>query len=951
MKHLKRALSMLLVTLMIVTMLPADLISTAFATETEPTKQSEAGASETNSTGETNQEGYDTDLTIDFDYEEREGIINADQALLNLAKDPEVFERKQIQESQIQSEYSKYLWKHVDSWTLTDHDEGSIREALVSTDPAFDYVVLDCDIDRSYYKNTVWEPMVISRDKVLDLNGYTLNIRYDSNRGNDDPNQTTHQEYHNCVAFKITQGATLTIIDSSAWRKEGTDGKGKGTIKFTGYMVNPYSYDITSYTTRDMFYVDDGNLIVYGGTFQAGRKKDQLKSNFSWKKLRTVIGNAVELGVNVAEYATGIGIASAAYTDLLQQETNMDAFDDGSSSSKYDDGTDGGSQTMMDRDGKNLNAKKSDTMLDTATESKDNPGSGREQTVEERKVETDATYTSGSRPGTPDGENKATADGKSKDDTQTALAKAQKDVVDKVVNKSAIGNMVDGAFDLVDGIIGMCGKDEKSRVTQSIKGTVVRVGGNGCFVAYGGTFMGYGCTPNTRNATVEVVKLDGKKDWDGRKSQGGVVYIYDGLFEAYNGANVFNMIHITQAPQYAHQVVKDIYGNVLPEEYKQLKTSETGGVEVLYFDNQDELPTDQAARDAFVAIPVNTANVQVRGGTFRCFYDMMNVAIREDEDPEDDDNHFRKFPGTPGCVNLGVESFGENLIRDGRIQIVDNYGAGALVLLDDRSEEKAAVEAAGGTFTESLYHYRLFCGDSELRSKYYLSVYPNTAKTNSAYSMQLATYYGTGKKSAELWTNDKDNIRAASRQTENYFDFIFDDPDNSDSWSVMLNFYHPGDNTNNYVASMDPYGQFLKDSEVWYYPTPLDADGDPLPDTAYGTVYYTAPMKSDPNQQVCVYQQTWAEDYWDYNRISNWADVSRIKFHVETHQAVRTSMKYFTYKVYRVDPLTRENINENGVYGADDPLIQVRYGAGEDSLKCKLPLLQVAEKIKEKRPD
>ena len=37
-----------------------------------------------------------------------------------------------------------------------------------------------------------------------------------------------------------------------------------------------------------------------------------------------------------------------------------------------------------------------------------------------------------------------------------------------------------------------------------------------------------------------------------------------------------------------------------------------------------------------------------------------------------------------------------------------------------------------------------------------------------------------------------------------------------------------------------------------------------------------------------------------------------------TYKTIRTSMKYFTYKVYQVDPLTRENLNANGTYGGDD---------------------------------
>ena len=52
---------------------------------------------------------------------------------------------------------------------------------------------------------------------------------------------------------------------------------------------------------------------------------------------------------------------------------------------------------------------------------------------------------------------------------------------------------------------------------------------------------------------------------------------------------------------------------------------------------------------------------------------------------------------------------------------------------------------------------------------------------------------------------------------------------------------------------------------------------------------------------------------------------------------------------YRVDPLTRENISESKTYGVNEPLIEVVYGAKNDSLKCKLDLVDIAEEIKNRR--
>ena len=66
-------------------------------------------------------------------------------------------------------------------------------------------------------------------------------------------------------------------------------------------------------------------------------------------------------------------------------------------------------------------------------------------------------------------------------------------------------------------------------VTQSFMGTCVNVKNAGTFVSYGGKYIGYGMTPNIRNAVVECTK-------------NSKVYIYDGLFEGRCGANIFNIV-------------------------------------------------------------------------------------------------------------------------------------------------------------------------------------------------------------------------------------------------------------------------------------------------------------------------------------------------------------------------------------------------------------------------
>ena len=94
---------------------------------------------------------------------------------------------------------------------------------------------------------------------------------------------------------------------------------------------------------------------------------------------------------------------------------------------------------------------------------------------------------------------------------------------------------------------------------------------------------------------------------------------------------------------------------------------------------------------------------------------------------------------------------------------------------------------------------------------------------NASYSMQLATYYGAGTRTSEVFADDEagDNIRSPYRQTENYFDFQLDAVNRS-AYSVKPNF------RNTETGQMDVYGKKTSASEVWYYPAPLDYNGNPI---------------------------------------------------------------------------------------------------------------------------
>ena len=152
------------------------------------------------------------------------------------------------------------------------------------------------------------------------------------------------------------------------------------------------------------------------------------------------------------------------------------------------------------------------------------------------------------------------------------------------------------------------------------------------------------------------------------------------------------------------------------------------------------------------------------------------------------------------------------------------------------------------------------------------------------------------------------NLGRPSRSDFVHFEFVYDDVKN-DGDGISANYYVVPN-----LKNTDPQGTDLDTSNVWYYNVPVDADEYPIesPAIILPQFYY-----SGNTRQADFFKE----------------------------ESYSTNMKWFTYKIYRVDPLSRENINESEVVDADEPLIEVCYGSSNDSLKCKLPLLYLEEEI------
>ncbi len=928
---MKRAISILLIMLMVLEMVP---MSGAHAHESRADH---------------------TDLSIDFNYQSQ--YDSAEEALKAEAMKPYNFSYESITEDEVFQEGTASHWNRVYDGDLK-REGGKFRELMESSDPSEKYIVLTQDVELRYNSGE-WKPIRVTSDKVLDLNGFTMTWWDMTNKekGEGWQSENIYDHYLDKYFIYIREGATLTIIDSSAPVNGYNTGKGTGAMVTGAQIIDAYSNQLDYYTHRDLFVVD-GNLVIYGGTFTAGRQKDQYKKNFTWDKLADCLGKTLDLGLSIAEYATGLDSAAAAFKDVKAEFANS-APANGNTSDSGETGTSDSATNKPTGDGGKEN-KKVDTPESAGP---GNDSKARPQTVGERTGSdnadnsTNSNQTGGSAAQTG-GKNESNAKGTAKNDKNSKIAAAEKNVVTAALDKNKITDMFSKGMDVIKSIASMLGKAEGTRVTQTIHGTVAKVNTSGTLVVYGGTFQGHGATPHVRNATIEVVRLGLHSGSDEKlKNDGGRAYIFGGTFEGYAGANIFNFVRapkdtltgVAQAFQYTatgHEI-EDLWylhqtewcrmtinGELVEYliEYPyviELDASETNNMEVMHYENQDEVKKNPKLDP----IPIDTSNVVVRGGTFRTYCELANEGTRlpymKEEDPNGNLMTFVKFTGTSGSVNLGVESFGEDMIRDGRIQLVDVYGDGTLVLMD---EEVDAAHPAG------LKHYRLYCGDTELRHIRYLDVYPMNAGSNSTHSFALQTYYGnTNLSNISTWNteNDEENLHTAPFAGDEYFfDYEFDGRDARDYY-VMPN------------LDGEMYDTGMQDSEAWYYPEPVDSKGNPIPDFRNTVVLANFNYKGEPRTaEVQSLHSLYIFEPGDYENFST-ATYTR---HVD--EAYRDNLKWFRYRVYRVDPITRENISESDYFGTDEPLAEVVYGVAEnEAMRCKLDLYDLSQYLIEKTKD
>ncbi len=930
-------------------------------------------------------------LTIDFDYARTKGITTAAQAQTDLI-DYQAF-NKAANAAQYNDVLSKYKWKHVgrrdvfyksaaeklkdfedyagsveEGWDafcdwvgnndtryeksvklwkyyenrvgyyVTDTAFNELKPALESTAESDKYIVLDTDFTYTDLYNLP-DSIKITTDKVLDLNGYNIYLNDISNRAFSSKRQNDHEYAHYSKMFEITGEGSLTIIDSSEQRY----GKGKGTggIYTNNYMIDVFADEYNYYTSRDIFWVDSGGkLVIYGGTYQAGRYKHQQEAALQWSEIKKVAGAAVTLGTNICEYAYGIKGAQAALQDKIDSyaqnpvtntpepgvsSTSMPASEGGSTVKK--DGSNGKDEVLVSKPQSELKRNKAiaekTQQKNQEIEQNNAAGGVQKPTEPENKANGDKSAKEENKEGKevkdPD---------KPKDGKNVTLNNLEKNVADAALDKGKLSAMAESAFDLVDGIVSLF-TSNGPRLVQSTLGTVAHIGNGGTFVSYGGNYIGTGSTANTRNAVIEVVEQMGSanphfssSDYDS-KLNGGLAYIYGGDFDAQTGANVFNVVNSnTNAITGHYQTARDPQSGKLTDEAVTIHKSEVyGGYPIGIYDDK----------------PVSTRNITVRGGNFNCSAEISMSGLWSD-------GKVTMFPGTPGCVNLGIESYGKDYIKDGRIQIRDTYGDGALVLMDETKDDD-----------EQIHHYRLFCSELELRYNAHLQVYPGNPEANTTHSFRLISTNGelnndhTVKELKQSWLDDENGSErnSAFADNEQYFELPVN-PNGYNNQSTTGHYYIMPSTSE---VGTDVYGEKFAGSKLWYYSTPLDTNGNAIDSFKFSDFSRTDKVyNSDGSvryEKVRFSDRVYPNLYHANENDSRYVVLSED----DSIQNYQANLKWFRYKVYRVDPLSRENISEGSKYGQDVPLADIVYGGSNDSLRCMLPLVELENYMKAKWGD
>lgn len=103
-------------------------------------------------------------------------------------------------------------------------------------------------------------------------------------------------------------------------------------------------------------------------------------------------------------------------------------------------------------------------------------------------------------------------------------------------------------------------------------------------------------------------------------------------------------------------------------------------------------------------------------------------------------------------------------------------------------------------------------------------------------------------------------------------------------------------------------GKIADSSDAWYYKTPIDCDGNLMEPFVDSDLFYKGTDKSGATQTA------YSKDYESLEELADYCDdnISANGSYYYSKQNFASSLRWINVEVYRVDPLTRENISKDG---------------------------------------
>ena len=199
--------------------------------------------------------------------------------------------------------------------------------------------------------------------------------------------------------------------------------------------------------------------------------------------------------------------------------------------------------------------------------------------------------------------------------------------------------------------------------------------------------------------------------------------------------------------------------------------------------------------------------LRIRGGDFDC----SSVSLIRGTGEE---NKVEKIAGTKGTINAEIESFGRDLIADGRIQIRENAGLGNLVVRDANGGDKIV--------------YSLYCKEESLPDLTHISV-----------KAKQSEYLGDGFKLISSHQNDDmlDGCGAINWRIGDQSEYLALNCSGKDTSSIIMNVD---------ASNAEAVNRAFSETCSWYYKFPVtDFLSSFRGEYKEGDTYYNFPYVSE----------------------------------------------------------------------------------------------------------